>query len=71
MSLEYTVNFSPNDMAGQHEAELKGGPFHGSVIQLNDKRCSSITVTEDGTQATYMNTNTTNSDNQHIFLHEL
>lgn len=70
MSLTASVQFGPNDIAGAPQALLQGGPFHDSVIELTDKECSSLTVTEDGTQAVYMNTGTINSDNQHIFTCE-
>lgn len=70
MSLTVGARFGPNDIAGAPQARLHGGPFNDSVIELTSRDCSSITITEDGTQAIYINTNTKNSEDQLIFTCE-
>lgn len=70
MSLTVSASFGINDITGAPQALLQGGPFHNSIIELTSKDCSSVTITEDGTQAIYMNTGTTNAEDQHIFTCE-
>ena len=70
MTLDASISFGINDITGAPQARLHGGPFHDSVIELTDADCASITITEDGTQATYYNSHTKTRDDQLVFTCE-